>query len=196
MILKITIAALLGIMVIVQPGTFQTATTTPLPSISAPYPTEYKRPHIQTSADSSGGMDRLSYQFTQEDKKCLALNVYWEARDQDLRGKIAIGLVTMTRVESKHYPNTVCKVVWQKNRDKKTKRTVAQFSWTLDGKSDKPKNKDAWVVAGAVAETFAAGSYIRDFTNGATLYHADYVTPYWSDDYSLQAKIGSHLFYK
>jgi len=138
----------------------------------------------------------MSYTFSSEDEKCLALNIYWEARDQDLEGKLAIGLVTMHRVRSKYYPNTVCEVVWQKNKDKRTGKYVAQFSWTLDGRSDKPKNPQAWQRAQLIASAFADGAYIHDLTNGAYLYHAKYVDPYWSNHYKQVAQIGSHLFYR
>ncbi len=140
--------------------------------------------------------ERTSYPLSDDDEHCMALNIYWEARDQDVKGKLAIGFVTMQRVMSKHYPTDVCGVVWQKNRDKRTGKYVAQFSWTLDGNPDIPKNKKAWEEAQLVASTFAAGSVIEDFTNGSYLYHADYVSPYWKTSYKLQTKIGSHLFYK
>ena len=37
---------------------------------------------------------------------CLALNAYHEARNQDIRGMIAVTQVVMHRVESDLYPNT------------------------------------------------------------------------------------------
>lgn len=139
----------------------------------------------------------MSYTFSKEDEECLALNIYFEARDQDLKGKLAIGLVTMKRVESKYYPDTVCDVVWQKNKDKRTGKHVAQFSWTLDGKSDVPKNQKAWERAQILASSFTGdGAHFEDVTNGAHLYHADYVSPYWKKHYDQVAQIGSHLFYK
>ena len=50
------------------------------------------------------------------DLNCLAANIYKEARGESLQGKIAVGLVTINRVEDKRWPNTVCKVVKQKNQ--------------------------------------------------------------------------------
>ncbi len=146
--------------------------------------------------DIQDEFEQVSYSLSDDEEHCMALNVYWEARDQDVKGKLAIGLVAMQRVMSKHYPNNVCDVVWQKNRDRRTKQPVAQFSWTLDGKSDIPKNKQAWEEAQLVASTFASGAVIEDFTKGSYLYHADYVSPYWKTSYTLQTQIGSHLFYK
>ena len=43
---------------------------------------------------------------------CLALNVYFEARNQPLTGQIAVTQVVMNRVESEYYPDDVCEVVY------------------------------------------------------------------------------------
>jgi len=144
-----------------------------------------------------GNIEHMDYTFSDKDEECMALNIYWEAKNQDLKGMLAVGLVTMQRVRSKHYPSDVCGVVWQQNRDRKTGNLVAQFSWTLDGKSDTPKNQKAWEQANRVASSFAGdGGTVKDFTDGAYLYHAYYVNPYWKKHYEQTATIGSHLFYK
>lgn len=178
----------------VETGKAQTHTieTIVIPNLQTIQP----RPHA-IPPNIQEKFERMSYPMSDREENCMALNIYWEARDQDVKGKLAIGLVTMQRVMSKHYPNNVCGVVWQKNRDKRTGKSVAQFSWTLDGKPDIPKNKHAWTEAQLIASTFVGdGAVIDDFTKGAYMYHADYVSPYWKTHYDLQAKIGSHLFYK
>ena len=38
---------------------------------------------------------------------CLALNAYHEARNQDIRGMVAVSQVVMNRVESDLYPDNV-----------------------------------------------------------------------------------------
>ncbi|MCR4301881.1 MAG: cell wall hydrolase, partial [Sulfuricaulis sp.] len=48
---------------------------------------------------------------------CLALNVYFEARGEPSAGQFAVAEVTMNRVASGRYPDTVCGVVHQKNWD-------------------------------------------------------------------------------
>ena len=42
---------------------------------------------------------------------CLANNMYWEARNQSVKGMLAVGYVTMNRVSDDRYPFTVCEVV-------------------------------------------------------------------------------------
>ena len=85
---------------------------------------------------------------------CLALNAYWEARNQDMEGMIAVSQVVMNRVESEYYPDDVCEVVFQGPTRPSWKdpsidipvRHRCQFSWYCDGKSDNIPTKDseAW----------------------------------------------------
>ena len=126
--------------------------------------------------------------FTPSEITCLALNVYHEARNESLAGKVAVILVTMNRVADKRFPATICGVVKQgkhwfsakKNKWNPTKNRC-QFSWYCDGKSDKPTNKKAWIYSIALTRYFLARSMmIIDFTEGATHYHADYVDPSWA----------------
>ena len=44
---------------------------------------------------------------------CLAINIYHEARGETVEGKFAVGHVTMNRVNSNRFPNSICKVVYQ-----------------------------------------------------------------------------------
>jgi len=47
---------------------------------------------------------------------CLALNVYFEARSEAVNAQFAVAQVTMNRVLSNKYPDTVCGVVCEKNK--------------------------------------------------------------------------------
>ena len=47
------------------------------------------------------------------------------------------------------------------------------------------------MVASAVAQ-----GVVYDFTDGATHYHADYVSPDWAKRYHRIVKIGQHIFYR
>ena len=67
--------------------------------------------------------------LSEDDLECLVRNVYHESRNQSLLGQAAVAHVTLSRVKSPLYPDSVCGVVWQKG----------QFSWTEDGKSDRMK---------------------------------------------------------
>jgi len=47
------------------------------------------------------------------EQKCLADNIYFEARNQVHRGMIAVGLVTRNRVLDNRFPHSFCGVVKQ-----------------------------------------------------------------------------------
>lgn len=127
-----------------------------------------------------------------KDKVCLQQNIFFEARNQSTLGQESVAWVTLNRMNSSKYPNSICGVVWQSK----------QFSWTHDGLSDKPSSnileQKAWEKAGHIAEKvlFKYAMDHKDPTNGAIMYHADYVKPYWKAAYNEVSKIDNHIFYK
>ena len=149
----------------------------------------------------------LSGFSTKQETTCLALNIYFEARDQVTKGQMAVALVTINRVNSKRFPNTICKVVKQANwKNGKVVRNKCHFSWYCDGLPDQPKDKIAWKVAVTIAKAMLElpGVHIRnfgkrwtvnDFLNGATHYHRNDVDPYWNRNMLVVATIGEHIFY-
>ncbi len=119
------------------------------------------------------------------DLQCLAMNIYHEGRGEPSKGQAAIASVTMNRVRSKIYPNSVCAVVWQHK----------QFSWTqIDSRHLLIDDAVAWKQALVVAQLFLNGATLTQVGN-ATHFHADYVKPYWIADNKLVGKIGKHYFY-
>jgi spore germination cell wall hydrolase CwlJ-like protein len=128
------------------------------------------------------------------DLTCLALNVYHEARSEPFTGQLVVAEVTLNRVASKHYPDTICKVVYQQNWDRLRRRYVGAFSWTeLNPKPMTESNswKRAWEAAEAVY-------YKRHepVSKGAMFYHANYIKPRWAKRKKPVVTIGKHIFYK
>ena len=135
----------------------------------------------------------------EEQHQCLALNLYHEARSDSKLGQKAVGFVTLNRVHDTRYPNTVCDVVYQAHYDSKGNpiRNQCQFSWWCDGKSDTPRDEVMWEHAQGVAhEVLDEYGIVEDFTEGATMYHASYVNPYWASSYDKTVRIDTHIFYK
>lgn len=132
-----------------------------------------------------------SAEQTQQELRCLALNIYWEARSEPLTGQVAVAAVTLNRVEDRRFPDEICNVVRQGGE---IRRNRCQFSWWCDGKKDDPLEAEAWRRANTLARLTAAG-VIEDPTGGAMWYHADYVDPYWADAKKQVTKIGRHIFY-
>lgn len=116
---------------------------------------------------------------------CLAMNVYHEARSENMMGKYAVAHVVMNRVEHKRFPNKVCGVVKQRH----------QFSWYWDGKSDTPTEPYAWAEAQMIAHDVLSG-VAPDITEGALFYHATYVSPYWAKKFTKTVTYGQHIFYR
>lgn len=126
--------------------------------------------------------------------RCLAENIYHEARGESLRGQYAVAEVTMNRLNSPHFPNTVCDVVHDTRWDSARQRLVAHFSWTpfkLRLESGSKEWKQAMDVA-----TLVYDGRNTPLVDGALFYHATYVTPYWASSKREVARIGNHIFYR
>jgi spore germination cell wall hydrolase CwlJ-like protein len=132
---------------------------------------------------SSGVFDRV-----EEEINCLAQNIYYEARGEPRKGKIAVGHVTLNRVKSKGYPNSVCGVISQKH--KKT----CQFSWMCMPKLPKIR-QDLYDDIRSLAESIYYGE-IKDVTGGATHFHSVHIQPIWANTKRMTTQIGNHLFYR
>lgn len=124
--------------------------------------------------------------------ECLAEAIYFEARSETLAGQKAVAEVVMNRVKSRHYPNTVCGVVYQGSE----RSSGCQFSFTCDGSMDARKPSGwHWTrskeVAGlAITDGFAP------VTKRATHYHTTAVNPYWSKKLKKTNQYGTHVFYR
>lgn len=124
--------------------------------------------------------------------KCLALNIYWEARSEPTLGRFAVAAVTLNRVGHKGFPDTVCGVVHQ-GAERGLHR--CQFSWVCDGKTKAPGNPKAWREAEHIAYTMVYLD-LPDPTDGALWYHADYVSPGWAKAMARVTQIGRHIYYR
>ena len=122
--------------------------------------------------------------------RCLALNIYHEARGESDDGKIAVGHVVMNRASDARFPRKVCDVVAQGG----VRRNRCQFSWRCDGRSDKPRDRRSWQRSRDLALQIYFGQS-ADPTEGALWYHAEYVRPIWKHSFSKGPKIGRHIFY-
>jgi hypothetical protein len=125
------------------------------------------------------------------ERECLARAIYFEARSESEIGRLAVAQVILNRVRSPFYPDSVCEVVYQNAGQ----ANACQFSFTCDGKSDRPRQGAAWKVAKSLATRALAGDGEVQAIATATNYHADYVAPKWSGAMTRLVKIGRHIFY-
>lgn len=128
----------------------------------------------------------FSAELDSKQVECLALNIYHEARGEDYYGQLAVAEVTINRKNHSYWPDTICEVVWQPGK----------FSWTNDGKSDRPKNYSAWAIAQIIAR-HALISEDKILPENVVFYHADRITPYWVNHSSIveYEMVDNHIFY-
>ena len=75
-------------------------------------------------------------------------------------------------------------------------RNKCQFSWWCDGKSDEPRDADAWLEAQEIAYLIMQLENFVGISEGSTHYHATYVNPDWNKKMQHVGRIGSHLFFR
>jgi len=122
--------------------------------------------------------------YTKNDVECLTKNIYYEARGEDHRGKYAVAHVTVNRLKTGYWGNSICKVVYAKK----------QFSWTLAKKLPRPDSK-LWAESEAIARSTLAGYRVRGLAK-SLYYHAIYIKdPKWADTKHEAGQIGNHVFY-
>jgi spore germination cell wall hydrolase CwlJ-like protein len=131
-------------------------------------------------------------EFRARELRCMATAIYFEARDEPLKGQIAVAQVIMNRIRSPFYPKTICGVVYQGERN----RHGCQFSFTCTGKHNSVKEKPEWATSVKLAKQVIAGEIWLDEVGYATHYHATYVHPPWRHELDKICQIGGHIFYK
>jgi spore germination cell wall hydrolase CwlJ-like protein len=142
-------------------------------------------------------VDHLRIRWAQQrqaDLMCLARNIYHESRGEPIAGQYAVAEVTLNRVDSRHFPDTVCEVVYEKRFDPRRNRLVGAFSWTEFDSVSEPIGIE-WRRARRAAETIYDKQHEPTIPS-ALFYHADSIEPRWAKTKIRIAKIGSHIFYE
>jgi len=135
---------------------------------------------------------------------CLAQNIYFESRSDNMAGQFAVADVVLNRVIDERYPSSICEVVkegplseWHLQKGRQVPvRDKCQFSWYCDGKADVPIDMDSWERAKLIAYQITIHRQFRGITEGSTHYHAYYVDPSWAKRFNQIGTIGLHKFYR
>ena len=149
----------------------------------------------------------ISKSLVVDDKEvtCMAKNIFFEAAIESTAGKLAVAHVTLNRVDSKHFPSTVCEVVYEgphytaANGEMYPVRDRCQFSWYCDGKGDDPREGSRlWEDSQELAKyVLLRQEELPDITDGALHYHANYInSPKWAKKKKITTKIETHIFYR
>ena len=136
---------------------------------------------------------------------CMAKNIFFEAAVESTAGKLAVAHVTLNRVDSQRFPNTVCEVVYEGphytngSGQQYPVRDRCQFSWYCDGKGDDPREGSRlWEDSQELAKyVLLRQEELPDITDGALHYHASYIdAPKWAKRKKITTKIDTHIFYR
>jgi N-acetylmuramoyl-L-alanine amidase len=132
---------------------------------------------LDRAAEAGHGLDR-------EGTRCLARNIYHEARGENLPNQAAVAEVTLNRARRPEGDRPLCEVVYERR----------QFSWTHRRKRHHPTDMKAWETAVVIAVWGQLGA-IPTFTRGAThFYEHRLPVPGWAGRMVQTARIGAHVF--
>lgn len=148
-------------------------------------------PMLKEAALIAALLNQTGVDLPGDEVRCMARNIYHEARSESIDGQLAVAHVTLNRVEHDRFPDSICDVVWQ---DKGPKAWDCQFSWTCDGKADRPRDMEAYALSVLLAIEVMRGA-AEDLTDGSTYYltvRDRY--PGWVYRLETVGQIGAHLF--
>ena len=125
--------------------------------------------------------------YNKQDLFCMAKNIYHEAGSEPTLGKYAVAQVTINRMKSPQYKDTVCSVVFE----------PYQFSWAnYHGRRWTTPRGENWLEAKRIARDVLANGKRIHGLDDALFYHATYVRPSWSRKFDRVTRIGLHIFYE
>jgi Cell Wall Hydrolase len=153
------------------------------------YAAEPRLAPVQVAATTPEVADQRALEL-----RCLAENIYFEARGEPVNGQVAVAEVTLNRLHSPNFPRTICDVVHEKGWDPARKRFVAHFSWTGQPDHSAPAGP-AWKQAQKIASAAYNEIYAPEVP-GALFYHTTSVHPAWAKTRKAIATIGNHIFYQ
>lgn len=133
--------------------------------------------------------------------ECLTDNIYFEARNEPVKGQKAVAIVTMNRVNAPEFPSTACGVVKQQDR------SICQFTWWCDPnlrnksvtKNFSGRELEVYHKIRQVAlNVYVNHQRVKDVTYGALFYHATYVDRRLLGVKNIEVTtiIGQHIFYR
>ena len=114
------------------------------------------------------------------DIACLEAVIYNETRGNKAHGAILVGATVFNRANSKHYPNSICGVAYQK----------AQFT-NINRIKPHHINQQTRTVVQEIIERYKNGTLNRS----VMYFHNTSVKPKWSYKKKRVAKVGAHIFY-
>lgn len=170
--------------------------------LSVPEQYSSQEDKLKKIVTNSSVPDSLIFNLREIDPKvhCLAVNAYYEARGESLKGVASVVEVVKNRKGSQEYPDTACGVVADKKKVNNT--TVCQFSWFCKIRAIKTpvtvkspeKRIDEWrkvvTVVLAVEKGLVSG-FVGDATH---FYNHKLSSPSWARRAKNKYVVNNHTF--
>ena len=134
----------------------------------------------ETVPETEALTERIGYRWSDEEAYLLAKLAMAEAEGEDKTGKALVILTVLNRVESDRFPNTVSKVIYQKNA----------FTPVWNGRFDSVEpNAECWTALAMVERGWdgSQGALYFERTTAASTWHSRNLTKLF--------EWGNHTFY-
>lgn len=124
------------------------------------------------------------------ERECMARVIYHEARGETFRGKIAVGMTVINRMNDERFPDDICSVVYQKSGGR------CQYTWACDRNLKRVRvEPKQWADSAHVADLVLSDSVV-DPTRGATHFHNKTIKTPYRKYYKQASVIDNHVFYR
>jgi N-acetylmuramoyl-L-alanine amidase len=125
--------------------------------------------------------------------RCLAWNLYFEARGQARDEQIAIAWVPINRTEHSAFSTNICENIFQYRQS--GRQRFYQFSWVRYILPTNWRREDAtWIRVQRIALQVYRGE-VTDPSHGAVYFHNHNIERSWSSR-SRKIRIGAHVFWR
>ena len=170
-----------------QPGTEELVPQFVVKAVVQPTPDAGDDALLENASSLRELVSRMPGDIEQDEQmKCLAGAIFFEARGEPLTGQLAVAEVIINRAASSRFPASYCGVVLQR----------AQFSFVKHGHMPSiPARAATWQRAKAIAQIAHRGLWDSK-AEGSLYFHARSVAPAWSGRHQAMARISNHVFYK
>lgn len=131
-------------------------------------------------------MVNATHAYDKADVHIMAEAIYFEARDQERVGQYAVGCTIKSRVEKKHWPDTVAGVVYQH----------LQFSYFWDGLPEVIGERNAYNFAHEIAEDVLSTDVCYAFGGADHYINHKLSSKTWYKSMRKVAVLQDHAFYR
>ena len=133
-------------------------------------------------------IQQVPNQPSERDITCLARNIYFEARGESTLGQKAVAFVTLNRVNSQKFSDSICGVVHQRVK------SACQFAWVCN-KMLRVRDFTAFEQAKEIAfQVITMYTTMADPSKGALYFSGRSIQSLVKN--RVTAVIGNHVFYR